>query len=238
MTPDNSVALTREVLGDYSDAALANADSLLDEARLLLHHGHFARTYFLAVAAMEETGKALIAFDGLGRNLSDPAVRTKLERSMENHRSKINAAFSAWIMASANVREAVIPAVNLIIALTHGREPSMYTDIRADTGEVQRPSVVVREVAARDSVRLAIQCIEHARSRIANDEPGLKTRAEDQLFAMKAAQYREIANTEDFWWYYISELEAGRQDWALAVVTYRTEFVLRNRKFLPDRGDG
>ena len=156
---------------------------------------------------------------------------------MENHRSKINAAFSAWIMASANVREAVMPAVNLIIALTHGRESSMYTDIRSDIGSVQRPSEVVREVAAADSVRLAVQCLEHARLHVANNDPVPRTQVEDQLFSMKATQYHEIANTEDFWWYYIAEREAGRKDWTAAVVTYRREFVLKGRQFRAQRED-
>src|SRR5690606_20575371 len=154
-----------------------------------------------------------------------------------NHRSKINSAFSAWIIASANVREAVMPAVNLIIALTHGREPSMYTDIRSDTGQVQRPSEVVREIAATDSVRLAVQCLEHARLHVAKNQPVPRTLAEDQLFAMKPTQYHEIANTEDFWWYYIAELEAGKRDWAAAVVTYRREFVLKGRQFRAQRDD-
>ena len=150
---------------------------------------------------------------------------------MEDHPSKINSAFSAWIIASANVREAVRPAVNLTIALTHGREPSMYTDIRSDTGEVQRPSEVVREIAATDSVRLAVQCLEHARLHVTNKHPTPPTQVEDELFAMKRTQYLEIANTEDFWWYYVAELEAGRKDWAAAVVTYRREFVLKDRQF-------
>jgi AbiV family abortive infection protein len=233
----NSIRLTRELLREYSEAALDNAAALLDEATLLLRHGHRARTYFLAVASMEETGKALLAFDGQGRNLTDPAVVTKLRRSMESHRSKINAAFSAWIMARANVREAVMPAVNLIIALTHGREPSMYTDIRSAIGRVQRPSEVVREVAAADSVRLAMQCLEHARLHVANNDPVPRTQVEDQLFSMKATQYHELANTEDFWWYYIAEREAGRKDWAAAVVTYRREFVLKGRQFRAQHED-
>jgi AbiV family abortive infection protein len=229
--------LTREVLREYAVAALDNANALREEAELLLKHRHLARAYFLAVASIEETGKALLAFDGQGRNLSDPAIVTKLTRSMETHRTKINAAFFAWIMASPNIRDAVMPAINLIIALSHGREPSMYTDIRSDTGEVQQPSNVVREVAATDSVRLAVQCFEHARRHVENNVPTARTLAEDQLFAMKTAHYQEILNTEDFWWYHISRMEAGEGEFASSVVTYRQEYVLKNRQFRAVRND-
>jgi len=71
-----SSALTPELLREYSGAALDNASELLAEATLLLQHGHRARSYFLAVASIEETGKALMAFDGQGRNLADPVVVT------------------------------------------------------------------------------------------------------------------------------------------------------------------
>ena len=64
--------MTADLLRAYSEAALRNADELLVEASLLRDHGHMARAYFLAVACIEEAGKALHAFDAQNRNLSDP----------------------------------------------------------------------------------------------------------------------------------------------------------------------
>ena len=55
------VQLTPQLLRDYSLAALANASELVAEALVLYKHGHFARAYFLAVASIEETGKAWAA---------------------------------------------------------------------------------------------------------------------------------------------------------------------------------
>ncbi|MDB5799844.1 MAG: abortive infection, AbiV family protein [Rhodocyclales bacterium] len=52
-----SYSLTPENLQQYLDAALANAGQLIVEARLLLEHSHYARAYFLAVAAIEEVGR-------------------------------------------------------------------------------------------------------------------------------------------------------------------------------------
>lgn len=66
---------TVELLKEYSDAALENAAELLQEASVLHAQGYRARAYFLAVAGIEETGKAVIAFDGQGRNLRDSFLR-------------------------------------------------------------------------------------------------------------------------------------------------------------------
>ena len=66
--------LTLKLLRAYSEAALTNANELVQEASLLYATEHLARAYFLAVAAIEETGKGLLAFDARGRNLADPAV--------------------------------------------------------------------------------------------------------------------------------------------------------------------
>ena len=73
--------LTTTLLRFYSEAALRNAEELLTEASLLCHHDHMARAYFLAVACVEEAGKALLAFDAQNRNLSDPVVSTKLKNN-------------------------------------------------------------------------------------------------------------------------------------------------------------
>jgi len=71
---NRNYTLTPELLQQYHEAALANARALLEEAALLLRYGHHARAYFLAVATIEETGKAVQAFDSMGRNLKDSAV--------------------------------------------------------------------------------------------------------------------------------------------------------------------
>lgn len=225
-----------DLLREYSRAALQNAGELLEEAALLYENGHAARGYFLAVASIEETGKALQAFDAQGRNLGDSAVTAKLRRAMEDHSRKITAAFTAMLLASSNLRNAVIPTVNLMIHLERGREPSMYSDIRYESSTVQTPAAMVRDSAAKDCVRLARECLTHARKHIAEKKPEVRSQAEDQLFAMKTGQFQKIANTEGFWWYYISQLEAGKRDFAAAVVEYQEDFASKGKTFKgPDR---
>lgn len=222
---------TVELLREYSAAALQNAAELLDEASLLYEKGHAARAYFLAVASIEETGKALQAFDAQGRNLADSAVTAKLRRSMENHSQKITAAFTAMLLASQDIRNAVMPAVELMIHLKHGREPSMYTDIRYTKSKVQIPSGMVRDIAAKDCVRLSSDCLAHARKHIAEKMPEVRSRADDQLFSMRPGQLQKMANTEGFWWHYIAQLEAGNQDFAAAAIAYQRDYFSKGKTF-------
>ncbi|HBO3293635.1 TPA: AbiV family abortive infection protein [Pseudomonas aeruginosa] len=223
--------MTADLLRAYSEAALRNADELLAEAALLRDHDHMARAYFLSVACIEEAGKALLAFDAQNRNLSDPAVCTKLKTSMESHGQKINYALSMWALSSPDQREALKVALDLIFHVKHGREPSMYSDLRADPDRVQTPREVVRASAARDCVRLAENCLAHAHRHVSEKTPFKFTSAQDRLFTMKSAKFREMLNTEDFWWYYISRMEAGQQDIAEAVLGYERDHIKTGTPF-------
>ena len=235
---DSDFRFNVDLLRAYCAAALQNASELLEEASLLFSKGHAARAYFLAVASIEETGKAMQAFDAQGRNLGDSAVTAKLRRAMEDHSQKTTTAFTPMLLASSNSRDAVMPVVKLMVHLKHGREPSMYTDILYQESKVQVPTAVVRNVAARDCVQLARDCLADARKHIAENKPETRSRAEDQLFAMKSGQLQDLMNTEGFWWYYIAQLEAGEQDFAAAVVAYKRDFVSKGKTFhRPDEGE-
>lgn len=223
--------LTAALLRSYSEAALHNADELLAEASLLRDHDHMARAYFLAVACIEEAGKALFAFDSQNRNLSDPAVCTKLKKSMESHGVKINYALSMWALSSPDQREAIKVAANITVDVKHGREPSMYSDLRTDPDRVQTPREVVSDRAARDCVRLAMNCLAYVHRHVVEKTPVTFTNAHDRLFTMKPAKLQELLETEDFWWYYISQMEVGQQDIAEAVLGYERDHIKTGRPF-------
>ena len=223
--------LTTTLLQSYSEAALRNADELLAEASLLRDHDHMARAYFLAVACIEEAGKALLAFDAQYRNLSDPGVCTKLKRSMENHRMKITYALSMWASSSSDQRTALKVALDLMTALGHGREPSMYSDLYTDPDRVHTPRELVKESAAQDCVRLAKDCLAYAHRHVTEKTPPSFTTAQDRLFTMKSAKFQALLNTEDFWWYYISRMEAGQQDLAEAVLEYERDHIKAGTSF-------
>jgi len=190
-----------------------------------------ARAYFLAVSCIEETGKALLAFDSQNRNLKDPAVCKKLKTSMESHGQKINYALSNWAVSSPDPRGAVKVALNLILDVKHGREPSMYSDLRTDPDRVQTPREIVRASAARDCVRLAENCLVYAHRHVREKKPPKFTTAHDRLFTLKPGKLKELLSVEDFWWYYISRIEAGQQDIAEAVLGYERDHRKTGKPF-------
>lgn len=223
--------LTSTLLHFYSEAALRNADELLAEASLLRDHDHMARAYFLAVACVEEAGKALLAFDAQNRNLSDPAVCTKLRKSMESHGQKINYALSMWAFSNPDQRKALKVALDLVVHVKQGREPSMYSDLRTEPDRVQTPRDVVRDSAARDCVRLAEKCLAYAQRHVIEKAPPKFTTAQDRIFTMKSSKFQELLNTEDFWWYYISRMGAGQKDIAEAVLEYERDHIRTGTPF-------
>lgn len=231
MSNPEKIKFTVELLRDYSLAALANASELILEATILHKHGYSARAYFLAVASIEETGKAFLAFDGQGRNLLDSAISSKLKRNMEDHSMKIRSAFIAWLFTTPDISETVMPMIDYMIDLKYGREPSMYTDIHADTLTVHMPATAVREKAAFDCIRLAKECLSHTQKYLSEKIPNTSSKAQDQIFAMKSNHFQKIMEIEDFWWYYISEMEAGRIDWAEGVISYRDKYLNQGNLF-------
>ncbi|MCK0119240.1 AbiV family abortive infection protein [Loktanella sp. F6476L] len=223
--------LTTSLMHSYSEAALGNAGELLVESTLLRDHGHMARAYFLAVSCIEETGKALLAFDSQNRNFTDPAVCKKLKEKMENHEQKINYALSSWAFSSPDPREALKVALDLMFHVKNGREPSVYSDLRNNPDRVQTPREIIRSTAARDCVRLAEGCLTHAHRHVSDKTPAKFTNAQDRLLTMKSAKFQEMLSAEDFWWYYISRMEAGQQDIAEAVLGYEQDHIKTGTQF-------
>lgn len=230
---------TIELLSSYSKAALLNAEELLKEANLLLREGHRARAYFLGVAGIGEIGKAVLAFDGQGRNLKDSAVTAKLRRAIDSHSDKITTAFMPMLYASPDMRQALMPLVDLMIQVKRGREPSMYTDINYESGEVQQPMAVVRDVNAQDCVRLGNACLSAAKQHTTDKTPLQRSASDNALFAMKPEQMNKIMKTEAFWWYLIERMEAGDRDHAAAITTYQREYVAKGKTYqrTEDKGD-
>lgn len=223
--------LTAELLRAYSEAALRNAVELHAEAILLLAHGHIARAYFLAISSIEEAGKALQAFDAQLRNLSDPAVCAKLMAGMVSHEMKINYAMSMWALHCDDPRAALKVAIDIVIDLQHGREPAMYSDLRSEPDRAQLPSEIFRPEAAGDCVRLAGDCLANAHRHVNEREPTKFASKDDRLFTMKSGKFREMLKTEDFWWFLVSRMEAGKEDFAEAVIQYENDHVKTGAPF-------
>jgi AbiV family abortive infection protein len=228
---ERSYVITHELLRQYRDAAIANAEALLEEAELLLKHGHLARAYFLAVSSIEEIGKSVQAFEGLGKNLRDSAIQQRLKLNFEDHSQKVTYAFMPWMQAISGLREKAVEIAEIMAAIQFGREAAMYTDIDAEHRAVTTPNMQVREQAARDCVRLAKKVMSHARPHAQQSQPKLATKAFDALFAMKPSLYDKIVNSADFWWFHISRIEQGQSAFDANVVEYNKSFMLNGKTF-------
>ena len=220
--------MKKSSLRDLTEAALENAKMLLQEASLLHEQQHHSRAYFLAVASIEETGKAAIAHDAQGRNLQDQAVRSKVERMLTDHASKIRSAFVGFL--TADPRKNAEPAVALIVQLQRGREPSMYTEMRQD-GTIYKPADSVSHSNSLDCIRLADRCWKSVENHVHNTTPRTSSAIEDRFFALKSGESSKIMGRSDFWWYHISRMEAGQKDLAESVISYRHNYLLAGREF-------
>ncbi len=220
-----------EILTQYSNGALDNSSQLIEEADLLFQHGYWARSYYLAIAAIEEIGKSFLAYDALGRNLNDSAVTAKLKSSLESHSRKITAAFNASVIFHSNLRDELEGIIDLMISLKRGREPSMYTDINLLDGKLYRPKDVVREIAARDCIRLARHCYAKTAENKYKNEHTKRSANEDKFYGMKDQKVNDLFNTEDFWWYHISRMEQGENELADSIILYQREYQNKERSF-------
>jgi len=192
----------------------------------------FPIAYFLAIAAIEEAGKAYMAFASKGRNLSDEGLKKKVKEMFENHSQKISSAFAGWIAKSSNPRESIEAAVDLMIHLKHGREKSMYIDVNPDNS-LSIPMEIVRPTAAIDSVKVAENCLHHTKTHISENHPPLFSSFDDKLFCLRSKKIHEIFNNDDFGEYLLSELKkTGRNfNFSKAIVTYHDKYFSRRKRF-------
>lgn len=223
--------LTDDLLRDYTAAALSNAEQLTQEAQLLLSHGHHARAYFLAVAAIEECGKAYTTHEGRGRDLTNPAIANRLQKSIADHQQKLNAATLPWIRRMANPRDQILPLVEVIVALQHGREPSMYSDIRSDGSGVHKPSEVVRPEVAANCVGFCVDVWKQTTAFLAETAPTPYSKTHDALFEIRPDKLASMTNTADFAAYFLARLEGGDTDTAAAFVAYHRDYFQKGVQF-------
>lgn len=215
--------LTKSTLIELSKAALENAEALVGEAEKLLDGKHFARAYFLAVAAIEEIGKSALAFNAAGRDLDNPRVAKAAREKFLDHKSKIISAFgpSLHLTQKDGLEEAVEVTMDLIGALRRGREPSMYTEILQD-GTVRSPGGIVRPVAARDSIRLAQHCLHRARSHLTSGAPPATSVANDFFYTQSTNKIKQLIEHPDFSAYYLERIKGGDINLEEAIYAFAT----------------
>jgi len=224
--------LNFEFLDSYQKAALHNANSLLDEAKLLLSNNYYARAYFLAVASIEETGKAFMAFSSKGRNLNNTALHKKLKEMFENHSQKISSAFIGWLTESKNPQKSLEAMIDLMIHLKRGREKSIYVDARNDN-TVTIPSQLVRPIAAKHSTEIAENCLHFTQKFLLEKEPYKTSTFDDKLLCIKNEKIQALFSEDDFGGYLLHRLKADGQKFNISeyIVTYHDAYYCRGKKF-------
>lgn len=229
-----NVNFDESLLRQYETAALKNASELLAEAELLLINKHFARAYFLSVAAIEEVGKASIAFVGRGRKLKSPGVQRQINLDLRDHSKKITAAFSSSLknLSANDLRDNLLKITNYGIALKDGREPSMYTDVDNESS-VRSPSEMVRPEAATDCVRLAKLCLRDTGAFQADNQPAPFSIWQDRWYEL-GAKASKVWQCEDFGEYLEHMLDQHPVDadyLPRAIVTYYDSYFIKKVPF-------
>ena len=237
MKKNRNYEIHKNFLNEYENAALLNAQHLLNDAKILLVNESIARTYFLAVASIEETGKAYLAFSCKQRNLNDEGLKNKLKTIFESHPNKIGSAFIGWISRASNQEEAIEAALELISNLKLGREVSMYVDVNQNN-EISIPMHVIRPVAAVDSVKVAENCLYHTRQYLSENEPPTFSKYEDKMFCFNTQKIAEIFKISDFGDYCLDEIKAnkGNFNFPKIIVTYHDNYYCKKVAYKKENG--
>jgi AbiV family abortive infection protein len=229
-----NVSFDESLLRQYETAALKNASELLTEAELLLTNKHFARAYFLSVAAIEEVGKASIAFVGRGRKLKSPGVQRQVNLDLRDHSKKITAAFSSSLknLSAKDLRANLPKITDYGIALKYGREPSMYTDVDKESS-IRSPSEMVRPEAATDCLRLAKLCLRDTHAFQTNNHPAPFSMWQDRWYEL-GAKSSKVWQCEDFGEYLEHMMDQHPVDadyLPRAIVTYYERYFVKKVPF-------
>lgn len=237
ITRKRTYPLSSRLLRGCRDAAIDNARELLYEASLLLGHNHRARAYFSAVTAIEEVGRAVQAFDALGRNVTDPAVSARVVVNFEDYTKRVNAAVFPLLLYVPGRRDEVMSCINEMTEPRQGPEPALYTTIGPGSEphgpRIVTPNSSITKAIAEKWVALGKDVFAHAEPYVYAPSK-LRTRAEDDAFAMKP---EALLNNKEFWNHYISCMKTGDAAFETAVAEYDRKRTARNAGLKPGEDD-
>lgn len=167
----------------------------------------------------------------MGRNLKDPAVAQRLKLQFDDHSQKVTSAFSPWIQATPNLLEEINDFIRTMVDLKFGREASIYTDINAERVKVTTPQLQISQAVAENCLRLAGAVLSHAQPYAQQAQPKATSRVQDAFFALRPVTFQKMANTEDFWKYYLSRMEQGNMALESAVTEYNDKYLSKGKSF-------
>jgi AbiV family abortive infection protein len=148
--------LTLKQLDAGIDAVLANANSLIEESKLLLQYGFHARAYTLAHIAREELAKVTMFYASGLRILAGNAVNwSKLHKRLRDHKSKLTSDGLLAVVSTPGAAETL--PIEKVLGGSHIRNEwkndSLYVALKGD--EFKTPSEIITHRKAERTVALA-----------------------------------------------------------------------------------
>ena len=208
MIKDRKYTLTIELLKSYKENAIKNSILLIGEAKILLNNKMLPGAYFLACVSIEEGGKALLAFNSVNRNLSNPAVQHVLKMEFETHSAKIVMGLSSLMRKGGTGSENVDYFLDLDLDLYAGREKSLYADIN-DDNTLTLPETLVPPEVASDSVRLAENALAATIDYISRNQPPKFSNCDDKAYVVsKQSGFQKMMSMPDFLKFYMDIMKS------------------------------
>jgi AbiV family abortive infection protein len=218
-----SIPLTSKLLRRYRDASIDNARELLYEATLLLQYNHYARAYHSSITAIEEIGTSVQVFDALGRNVRDPDVASRVVLNLGDYARKVTAAVFPWLLVAPARRDEVMPYVSKMIKRQIPKHGALHAELdgKGPLGpQIHSPNFRVSMNDAEVWLGLAKDIYAHAETYVLFAPTKIRTKAEDEVFAMKSAALAAVTSSPEFWEYYISCMKTGNATFEAAVADY------------------
>lgn len=226
-----SYTLNSTLLKGFRKAAVENARELQYEAALLLKYNHYSRAYFIATAAIEEIGKAVQAFDALGRNVRDPEVSTRVRLNFQDYSKKLAAAVFPWLLNDPKSREKVTTFIDGLIEAKNSSEPALFVGIEPQDMKLHIPFSEISPRLAKECVEMAQTIFSYAALHVLDSHHKIRTKAEDDFFVMKPSSILEMSSGADFWQYYIACMKSGDAAFEAALMDYTKKYIAKNEKF-------
>jgi len=227
----SNYSLTSTLLKGFRKAAVDNARELQYEAALLLSNNHYSRAYFLASACIEEIGKAVQAFDALGRNVRDPEVSTRVRLNFQDYSKKVAAAAFPWLLNDPNCRDEVSAFIESLIESKNASEPALFVGIEPQGMKLHAPSADVTKESAEECVQMARNIFAHASLHVLDAHQKVRTKAEDDFFVMKPSSILNVSSGADFWQYYIACMKSGDSAFEAALMDYTQKYLAKNERY-------
>ena len=227
----SSYSLTSTLLKGFRKSTIENARELQYEAVLLLANNHYSRAYFLAATCIEEVGKAVQAFDALGRNVRDPEVSTRVRLNFQDYPKKVAAAAFPWLLNDPDCRDEVTAFIDSLIELKNASEPALFVGIEPQGMKLHMPSADITKESAQQCVQMARSIFAHASIHVLDGHHKVRTKAEDDFFVMKPSSVLTVSSGTDFWQYYIACMKSGDSAFEAALMDYTQKYLAKNEKY-------